>query len=165
MSRIKLVRLQESELLLLKEIYDYYILNSTAVFHLHPLSLEELRESVPVCDLRYHSFLIKTEADEVCGFCYISKFKPKQAFDITVELTIYLKPEFAGKGFGYEAMQMFEPLIREAGFSNIVGLITGENDPSIHLFEKCGYMCCGNIRQVAEKFGRRLDLLMYQKLL
>jgi len=46
-----------------------------------------------------------------------------------------------------------------------MALISGENEASIRLFEKCGFECCANIRQVAEKFGKKLDLRMYQKII
>lgn len=46
-----------------------------------------------------------------------------------------------------------------------MALISGENEASIRLFEKCGFECCANIRQVAEKFGKKLDLKMYQKII
>lgn len=61
-------------------------------------------------------------------------------------------------------MQQFAPHLGEAGFHNIVALITGENTASVRLFEKCGYTECARIKQVARKFDRLLDLLIYQKL-
>lgn len=163
MQTVQLELLKEEDLPFVKDTYNYYIRNSTAIFYLHPLSDEEVRQIIPVGDSRYKSFLIK-ENGEVCGFCYIARFKPKEAFDITVEITLYLLPRFGGKGIGYAALQQLESHIIEAGFANVIALITGENNASIRLFSKCGYVCCGQIREVAEKFGRRLDLVMYQKL-
>jgi L-amino acid N-acyltransferase YncA len=29
--------------------------------------------------------------------------------------------------------------------------------------ERCGYACCGRLRHVGEKFGRILDVVIYQK--
>ena len=163
MKAIELAEMRESDLDFVKEIYDHYILHSTAVFYIHPLTLDELRSNIQIGDNRYKAFTIHY-GGEMCGFCYISKFKPKEAFDLTVEITVYLKPEFGGKGIGYAAMQLFEPEIWRAGFHNIVALITGENTASIRLFEKCGYAKCAQIEQVAKKFDRLLDLLIYQKL-
>jgi len=34
---------------------------------------------------------------------------------------------------------------------------------SRHLFEKCGYTCSGNLKNVARKFDQYLDLMFYQK--
>lgn len=60
-------------------------------------------------------------------------------------------------------MQLFEPEIWRVGFYIIITSITGENTASIRLFEKCGYTKCAHIEQVALKFGRLLDLVIYRK--
>lgn len=162
---IRLTQLQNSDIPFVKEIYDYYTLHTTAVYFIQCVSIEELKTLVPIRDAHYQSFLIQTNQGESCGFCYYSRFKPKEAFQISVELTIYFKPEYTGKGYGQETLELIEPIIRKAGFSNIVVLISGDNEASVRLFERCGYECCAHIRQVAEKFGKKLDLKMYQKLL
>lgn len=159
---VQLVPLEKNGLSFVKDTYNYYIGHSTAIFYLHPLSMEEVEQLVPVGDARYLSFLI-TEHGNPCGFCYIARFKPKEAFDITVEITLYLTPGCEGKGIGTVALALFEEHICRAGFSNIMALVTGENEASIHLFTKSGYVCAGRIREVAEKFGRRLDLVLFQK--
>lgn len=159
---VHLIPLDWKDLSFVRDTYNYYIEHSTAIFYLHPLSPEEVVQIVPVGDARYLSFLI-TENGKSCGFCYIARFKPKEAFDITVEITLYLSPGCEGKGIGTVALGLFEEHIRRVGFLNIVALVTGENEASIRLFIKNGYVCAGRIREVAEKFGRRLDLVLYQK--
>lgn len=158
-----LKKLQEKDLIFVKELYDYYTLHSTVVYFIHCVTIEELKTLIPIGNERYQSFLIENEAGQPCGFCYFARFKEKEAFDISVELTIYLKPECAGQGLGWQAMEQLEPIIRRQGFGNIMALISGENEASIRLFERCGYTCCAHIREVAEKFGKKLDLKMYQK--
>lgn len=162
---VKLEELQESDLPFVKEIYDYYTLNSTVVYSLEALSFEDIRSFLPIGDPVYHSYIIKSPQGETIGLCYFNKFKPREAYRISVELTIYFKQEFVGKGYGSDAMRQIEEIIRAGGFHNIMALIGGENKASIHLFEKCGYTCCAHIKEVAEKFNRKLDLKMYQKIL
>lgn len=41
----------------------------------------------------------------------------------------------------------------------------GENDSSLSLFKKLGYTECAHYKQVAEKFGRKLDVIDFQKIL
>lgn len=156
-------KLEDKDLFFVKEIYDYYTLHTTVVYFIHCVTIDELRTIIPINDDRYQSFVIETEKGEPCGFCYFSRFKSKEAFDISVELTIYLKPGCTGRGYGLEVMKQMESCIRQGGFHTIMALISGENEASIRLFEKCGYECCANIREVAQKFGKKLDLKMYQK--
>ena len=145
---ITLRTLTENDLPFVKDIYDYYTLHTTVVYFVHCASIDELKNYIPVGDPVYRSFIIETPEGTPCGFCYFARFKPREAFRISVELTLYL-----------------EEIIRQEGFSNIMALVSGENEASIRLFERCGFECCANIRQVAEKFGKKLDLRMYQKIL
>ena len=161
---IELKELQEQDLPFVKEIYDWYILNSTATFHTEPVSMDELKSILPIGHLHYRSFVIHTEG-MACGYCYISRYKPRQAYDRTAEITIYLKPENAGRGIGKETMKLLEAIASEKGIRVLLGIITAENEISIHLFEKCGYEKCAHYRQVGEKFNRLLDVVAYQKIL
>ncbi len=162
---ITLRTLTENDLPFVKDIYDYYTLHTTVVYFVHCASIDELKNYIPVGDPVYRSFIIETPEGTPCGFCYFARFKPREAFRISVELTLYLKPEFTGQGYGKQTILRLEEIIRQEGYSNIMALVSGENEASIRLFERCGFECCANIRQVAEKFGKKLDLRMYQKII
>jgi len=86
MENVELKEMTPADLEFVKEVYDYYILHSTAVFYLHPLTISELGENIRLGDPRYLAYTIHAN-NQRCGFCYISKFKPKEAFDVTVEIT------------------------------------------------------------------------------
>lgn len=163
--KIQLVELQASDLPFVKEIYDYFTLHTTTVYSIRPVSIEDIRSFLPIHDPVYRSFIIQSPEGETIGFCYYAKFKPREAYRISVEITIYLKPDYSGKGYGSQALAQLEEVIRTHGFHNIVALVGGENEASIRLFEKSGYTCCADIKEVAEKFGRKIDLKIYQKIL
>ena len=109
--KIEFVDLKEADLELVKEIYDYYIENSTATYYTEKISVDELREFIPVQHKKYKSFLIKVD-NELCGFCYISQYKKRQAYDRTAEITIYLKPVFCNKGIGKVALKHLEKKVK-----------------------------------------------------
>jgi L-amino acid N-acyltransferase YncA len=161
---IELVELQEQDFEFVKEVYDWYILNSTATFHTEPISIDELKSIIPVGHPKYKSFIIRNKG-EAYGYCYISRYKPRQAYDRTAEITIYLKPEYKERGIGKETIKCLEAIARKSGIAVLLGIITGENEISIHLFEKCGFEKCAHYRQVGKKFNRLLDVVAYQKLL
>lgn len=45
----------------------------------------------------------------------------------------------------------------------LVGILCGENPASIRLMEKSGYFRCAHLKNIGEKFGRILDVVMDQK--
>jgi L-amino acid N-acyltransferase YncA len=161
---LKIIDLKDSDFNIVKEIYDYYILSSSATFHTELISLEELRSIILIDHPKYKSFLIEYEG-KTCGFCYISQYKKRQAYDRTAEITIYLKPGFSGKGIGTETLKLLESVAKNNSISVLIGIITGMNLASIGLFEKCGYEKCAHFKKVGEKFDRLLDVVAYQKII
>ena len=154
----------EKDFDLVKEIYDHYILNSTATYHTDKITIAELKEYILIGHPKYKSFLIKYNKS-ICGFCYLSRFKNRQAYDRTAEVTIYLKPEFTGLKIGIWVLKELERIAIDKGIYVLVGIIGGENEHSIRLFEQCGFEKCAHFKKVGEKFNRILDMVAYQKIL
>jgi L-amino acid N-acyltransferase YncA len=160
---LNLIPLTLSDLPIVKAVYDYYIVNTTATFHTELITLDELKTVIPIGQQKYPSFLINYNG-QVCGYCYLSQYKKRQAYDRTAEITLYLKPGFTGKGIGKATLQLMETVAKNNDIKVLIGIISGENEDSIKLFEKCGYQKCAHFKQVGEKFGRLLDIVAYQKL-
>jgi L-amino acid N-acyltransferase YncA len=143
-------------------IYNYYVMNSTATFHLEPLSVEQITAVLPKNHPLYKTWVINYHG-EPCGYCYLNYWKPREAYNRSAEVTLYLKPEFHGKGIGKATLEFLEIQARKAGISNLLGVITAENLPSIGLFKSMGYFDVGLLKNIGEKFGRLLDVATYQK--
>lgn len=159
--RFKLI--ENQDLSVVSKIYNHYVLNSTATFHLEQVDDEELLTTLPpIGDLKYPSFLIIDE-ESVCGFCYLSQLRKKEAYDASAEITLYIDPKCIGKGIGRLVLDYMEGVAKQNGIKNLVGIITSENEGSIALFEKCGYSKVGHLKSIGEKFGRWLDVVSYQK--
>jgi len=162
MDHIEFRNLEEKDLIVIKEIYDYYILNSTATYHTNPISIDELKEFIFVGHPKYKSFLIFYN-EVLAGYCCITQYKKRQAYDRTSEVSIYLINTFHKKGIGQKALSFLEKAAEERGIKNLIGIISGDNLGSIRLFEKCGYIKCAHYKNVGEKFGKILDVVAYQK--
>lgn len=159
---IKFQKLEETDLPVVKEIYDYYIAHSTATFHTEPISIAELKEFIHVNNSQYPSFMILSDG-VTAGYCYFTYFKKRQAYDRSAEVTLYLKPEFCGHGIGKRVLKYLENIAKEKGIKNLLGIITGNNTESIKLFEKMGYFKCAHFKNIGEKMGLILDVVAYQK--
>ena len=166
MSKIKFEVITEKDVELVREIYLYYVRNSTATFHIREISLEEMKALVTFSEPKYEGYLIKME-DEVCGYVLLTQFKPREAFSHSAEVTIYLKHGYEGTGNGRIAIEFIETRAREPEkeIHTLLALICGENIGSRMLFEKSGYSMCGVYREAGYKFDRWLDLITYQKLI
>ncbi len=143
-------------------IYNWYVLNSTATFHLEAIEQKELEKMVSVDHSKYQSFLIFYDG-EVCGFCYLSQFRYKEAYDKSAEITLYLDKEFGRKGIGKTTLSYLENIAKKNEINNLVAVITANNKASISLFEKDGYFKVGHLKNIGVKFGKALDVVSYQK--
>ena len=143
-------------------IYNWYVNHSTATFHLEAVEQEELERMVSVGHAKYQSFLIIVD-NEVCGFCYLSQFRYKEAYDKSAEITLYLNQASRGKGMGKATLLYLENIAKVNHINNLIAVITEDNSASIALFEKHNYFKVGHLKNIGEKFGKALDVVSYQK--
>lgn len=156
--------LQEEHLDAVRQIYNHYILNSTATFHAKALTIEEMRELVFFPDPRRQSFVI-LDGKAVCGYAFIARHKPRQAYDFTGEVSVYLKPGYEHKGLGSLAIRHLEEHARRHGFHVLLATICGQNEASLALFRSNGFQQCAHLREVGRKFDQWLDIIVCQKIL
>lgn len=156
--------MEEAYLTDVLQIYTHYVLNTTATFHSRPLTRQEMREIVLFDTERYKTFVILADS-ELCGYVLITQHKKREAYDGTAEVTIYLKPDCHGKGLGSLALKHIEQYAKSQKLHVLVATITGENQASIGLFAKNGYVKCAHYKEVGQKFGRLLDVVAYQKII
>ena len=159
---IRFEALAEHHMTEVKAIYDWYVANSTATFHTGAITREELREFIYINHALYKSFLIKDD-DGTAGYCVLTNHKKRQAYNRTAEVTLYLAPQYCGRGIGVLALQHLEQVAKTAGLKNLIGTISGDNTGSIALFEKAGYTKCAHYRNIGEKFDKVIDVVAYQK--
>jgi phosphinothricin acetyltransferase len=154
--------IEKTDIVAVTNIYNYYVENSTATFHLAPVSEQEMEATLLLGHPLYKSFVILSE-DEIVGFCYLGQFRKKEAYDISAEVTLYIKHDFTGKKIGSTVLNFMEQEAKNLGLKNLIGVITSENSGSLKLFERCGYFKCGHLKNIGVKFDRALDVISFQK--
>jgi L-amino acid N-acyltransferase YncA len=152
----------ENDLDFVKEIYDDYILKTTYTFDIEPSTVSKLKEEIPIRHPVYKSFIISADGVDR-GYCYYSQFKKRPAYNRTAEVSVYLKNDCTGKGIGKHALEHITGCAANYGIKNLIAVISEENLISIEFVQKNGFIPCGHLRNVGEKFGRILDVVYYQK--
>ena len=157
---------QLDELSFALDLYNFYIVNTNILADHEPITLEELQARLSYQTKNYKTFLVCHETEQnVVGFCFLTQFRKKPAYDSTAEIGVYLKPEHSGKKLGPAMIHFLEEYAKQNHIEVIIASIAGENSPSIKLFEKMGYEQCAHYKQVARKFGRHIDVISYEKIL
>lgn len=152
--------LKEEDIPLILSWYNWYIENSEATFETEPLSREEFWERVHLITKTYPWIILEEEGKPV-GYAYLASFIPRAAYDWTCDLAIYLDPDERGKGYGHRLMDAIIQTAREAGYVNMVSIITSSNTASIKLHESHGFIKMGEFDEAGYKFGKWLGVIYY----
>ncbi len=164
MSNVTIEEFKEEYLDELTDIYNYYVINTTATWHAQPMTPGEMRKLMVSDNEKYKTFVLKDNS-VVCGYVSVREFKPRDAYSGTAEIGIYFRQGCCGKGLGNRALQHLETYAKNAGIHVLIAVISAENEGSIRLFEKNGYFKCAHFKEVGFKFDRRLDAVAYQKIM
>ncbi len=140
------------------------MLNTTATFHTHELSKDEMREIVFFTNQKYRTYVVICSG-ALCGYVILAQYKKRGAYDDTAEVAVYLKPDYTGRGIGSRALSFIKEVAKRERIHTLIASICGENTASIRLFEKNGYFKCAHYKEVGIKFGRLLDVISYQKII
>jgi phosphinothricin acetyltransferase len=148
----------------LNEIYNQYVVETHHTFDVEPMSGEARQEWFTHYDTagRYR-VLVAVSEDRVVGFASSSRFRPKPAYETSIETSVYLSPESVGRGAGsrlYEAL--FKALEGEDVHRAYAGIAL-PNPASIGLHERFGFKRVAHFTEQGRKFGRYWDVAWYEK--
>ncbi|HOZ79584.1 MAG TPA: N-acetyltransferase family protein [Ferruginibacter sp.] len=154
-----LIRLAtDQDLPAMLDIYNDIIANTTAVWHYEPHTLQMRTEWFEQRQQQGFPIFVAEEAGKVLGFSTFGSFRPWPGYSKTVENSVYVAADSRGKGV---ANLLLPPLIeaaRQLGIHAIVAGIDAENEISIALHKKFGFVEVAHFKEVGWKFGRWLDL-------
>ena len=147
------------------EIVNDEILNSTAIFSHHVVTLENRRAWFEARRERNFPVFVAVLGKDVLGFASFGEFRPHDGYLHTVEHSVYVHRHHHGKGVGKKLMPPLFEAARALGKHVMIGGISADNAGSIHFHRKLGFVETGHLKQVGWKFDRWLDLVFMQKIL
>ena len=146
-------------------IYTHYVLRTTMTFNTEVRTprewVERFEGSVAV---GHHRLLVAEVAGVVAGYVETQQFRPKPAYDRSVELSVYVAPDAVGAGVG--AALYRELLLRldaDERFHRAYSIIALPNDASVAFHERWGFVHRGTLNEAGHKFGRYLDVAYYER--
>jgi L-amino acid N-acyltransferase YncA len=146
-------------------IYAHHVLHGTGTFETTPPSATEMatrRADVLAKGLPW--LVVQDDSGSVLGFAYGNWFKPRPAYRFSVEDSIYLAPEAAGKGLGRALLAELMTALERAGVRRVMAVIgDSANASSIGVHRALGFEPAGTINACGWKFDRWLDIVFMQR--
>lgn len=147
----------------LLDIYNYEVENGVATFDLQPKTLDERKGWFLEHNVDNHPLFVGEIDNKVVGYVSLSKYREKEAYKATVELSIYIDKDYRKHGI---ATSLMDFIIKEAKederIHTVVSVITSGNEASRKLHERFNFEFCGTIKEVGIKFGKYRDIDNYR---
>ena len=154
----------EADLPAILSIYNDAVMKTTAIWNEAPSDLDSRR--VWFAQRREAGFpVLVADDDGVLGYGTFGQFRPFEGYRHTVEHSVYVLDEAQGKGLGRMLLAALIEEARGMGKRVMIGAIDASNYGSLALHEHMGFEETGRLPGVGEKFGKRLDLVLVQKML
>lgn len=145
-------------------IYNEAVLTTTATFDLEPRSREKQVQWFEAHDKR-HPILVAEVEGNVVGWVCLNPWSDRPAYHDTAETSFYVQSTFRGQGIG---RQLKQAIIEEAirlDYYTVIARVAEGSEASLYLNSAFGFEHIGTMRKVGLKFGKRLDVHIFQLML
>jgi phosphinothricin acetyltransferase len=141
------------------EIYNYYVVNTPVTFDVEPYTVEQRENwfSQFRASGRYR-LLVAEENGSLVGYAGTTRFRPKAAYETTVETTVYCVQQALGRGIGSRLYSALFEALRDEDIHRFVAGYTLPNPASAALHERFGFKTVGIFTENGRKFGRYWDV-------
>jgi L-amino acid N-acyltransferase len=146
----------------INEIYNEAVLRSTATFDTEPKSMAERASWFAKHGAR-HPVLVAELEGKVAGWGSLSAWSDRTAYDVTAEVSVYVRETLRGQGIGRKLLEELVAAAPGLGLHSLLSRITEDSRVSIHLHESLGFHHVGVLKEVGRKFGKLLDVYLMQR--
>lgn len=157
----------QQDLEVVQLIYAHHVLSGTGTFEIEPPSLEEMDARWSRIVTNGWPFLVASPASDmsrVLGFAYAAQYRDRAAYAKTFEVSVYTAPTSMRQGAGGALLGELLGMLRLDGVRQAVAFIGDSyNEASIGLHAKFGFSHVGTMKNVGEKFGKLLDVVIMQR--
>ncbi|TFW16335.1 arsinothricin resistance N-acetyltransferase ArsN1 family B [Duganella callida] len=144
-------------------IYNHYILTTTITFEESAVTAAEMAQRIADVQAGGLPWLVLERDGAVLGYAYATKWRVRHAYRFSVESSVYLAPDAAGKGRGTALYAALLERLAAGGYHLVIGGIALPNAASVALHEKMGFEKVAEFREVGYKFERWLNVGYWEK--
>lgn len=135
------------------DIYTYYAEHTSVSFEYETPNLQEYAARIKTNTEQYPWLVCLCEG-KVIGFAYGSTHRYRTAYQWSPESTIYLAPDFRGKGIGKILYECLFSMLKIQGFYNVFAGVVIPNDKSVGLHKTMGFEEIGIFKNIGYKHGQ-----------
>ena len=142
-------------------IYAPVVRETAISFELEPPSIDEFQSRIRSTLTRTPWLLCEIDG-HVAGYAYAGPLRTRQAYQWSVEVTVYVHADYRRMGVGSAVYTSLFECLRLLGYMNAYGGIALPNPGSVGLHESLGFFHVGTYRNVGYKLGAWHDVGWWQ---
>ncbi len=145
-------------------IYNYYVDDTIITFEEEAVDVAEMESRIKQINTKFPWFVYCDENNQakVLGYAYAASWRSRSAYQYSVESSVYIDKEHAGKGIGTKLYQELINKLIPLGLHTVIGGIAIPNDDSIKLHKRLGFEKVAHFNQVGKKFNQWIDVEYWQ---
>lgn len=147
-------------------IYAHAVKFGTATFELVAPDEAEIRERYKAIIAGGFPYIVALRENKLVGYAYVSSFRPRPAYQWSVENSVYIEPDAQGLGVGKALLSVLITECETRGFRQMLAVIGGaEHEASLQLHRSLGFELVGQMVGVGWKHGKWHDSVVMQRAL
>ena len=148
----------------LTEIYNFYVRETAITFDIEEYTVEKRRAWFEQFAAAGRHQLLVAEVDgSVVGYAGTTLFRPKRAYDPSVEMTVYVDRNTTRRGIGAALYAELFPRLAKEDVHRALAGITIPNQASIALHVRFGFRQVAHFTENGRKLGRYWDVVWLEK--
>jgi phosphinothricin acetyltransferase len=155
-----------ADLAAVADIYAHYVLHSTVSFEEVPPGVQVMAQRHAAVTDQGLPYLCAQIDGAVVGYAYAGPYGTRAAYRFTVEDSVYIAPDFQGRGVGKALLSAVIADCESMGLRQMLAVIGDSgNAGSIALHTSLGFTPAGMGRSIGWKKGRWIDIVWMQRAL
>lgn len=145
-------------------IYNVAVTTSTATFDEQEKTPADRARWLAAHEAAGLPVLVAEQDGETVGWGSLSSYSDRCSYRATTEISVYIDEHHLHEGLGYALSRALIEAAPAHGVHTIMARICSENTASIGMTRKLGFAEVGTLHESGRKFGRWLDVTIFELL-
>lgn len=146
----------------LLQIYAPYVENTVVSFEYAPPTQEEFAARVAELEGNL-PWIVAEHQGEMLGYVYAHPYAPREAYQWSVETSIYLRADVQRLGVGRRLYDALFELLALQGYTDAWAILSKPNPGSEAFHKAYGFDFCGEFPHIGYKQGQWLGITTWHK--
>lgn len=136
----------------IQAIYAPAVVDQPTSFETDVPSVDEMIRRIEET-LDVYPYIVAARDGEIISYVYARRWRGRPAYDWDVEITVFVKDGFGGRGVGRAMYTALLRLLAAQGFVNAMAAVTVPNEPSTKFHASMGFHRAGSFPACGYKLG------------